>query len=155
MNVQPTNNVTTFKQLKGIRLTGEYAKPFEARNVDRIVDSIHSNRIFQDMFSKRDGYIILDKQHKTLNNYAANVAHTIENSLSISFDLKLGFWGRLLSAGRPPMLFKLINVEDYKCSWEGKGFDGNIEDKFNNAIRHYDENQLNDYTNSLRRANGD
>ena len=60
---------------------------------------------------------------------------------------------RLLSAGRPPRLFKLIKVDDYKCSWEGKKFDGNIDDKFDYAIRHYDENQLNDYTNTLRTAN--
>ena len=134
MNIQTTNNNTTFQQLKAIRLRGEYRKAFEAENVEKLVNSIQSNVIFRDMFSKRDGYIVLDKQVKTFNNYAANVS-------------------RLLSAGRPPRLFKLIKVDDYKCSWEGKNFDGNIDDRFDYAIRHYDENQLNDYTNTLRTAN--
>ena len=153
MNIQTTNNNTTFQQLKAIRLRGEYRKAFEAENVEKLVNSIQSNVIFRDMFSKRDGYIVLDKQVKTFNNYAANVSHAIENSLSIYFDLKQGFFSRLLSAGRPPRLFKLIKVDDYKCSWEGKNFDGNIDDRFDYAIRHYDENQLYDYTNTLRTAN--
>ena len=155
MNIQTTNNDTTFKQLKGIRLTGEYRKPFERENVDRLVNSIQSNEIFQNMFSKRDGYIVLDKKFKTFNNYVANVSHVIENSLSIYFDLKQGFFSRLLSAGRPPKLFKLIKVDDYKCSWDGQDFDGNVDDKFNCAIRDYSENQLDNFTNSLRRENGD
>ena len=37
MNIQPMNGDTTFKQLKGIRLTGEYRTAYEARNVNRIV----------------------------------------------------------------------------------------------------------------------
>ena len=37
MNIQPMNGDTTFKQLKGIRLAGEYRKPFERENVDRLV----------------------------------------------------------------------------------------------------------------------
>lgn len=37
MNIQTTNNDTTFKQLKGIRLAVEYRKPFERENVDRLV----------------------------------------------------------------------------------------------------------------------
>ena len=51
MNIQPMNGDTTFKQLKGIRLTGEYRTAYEARNVNRIVKSIQSNKIFQDIFS--------------------------------------------------------------------------------------------------------
>ena len=155
MNIQPMNGDTTFKQLKGIRLTGEYRTAYEARNVNRIVKSIQSNKIFQDIFSRRDGYIVLDKQSKTYNSYAANVAHAIESSLSICFDLDLGFWSRLLSAGRSPMLFKLIQANDYQCRWDGIKFKGNIEDKFNNAIRYYDANQFNDDVNAIRRANGD
>ena len=149
------NGDTTFKQLKGIRLTGEYRTAYEARNVNRIVKSIQSNKIFQDIFSRRDCYIVLDKQSKTYNSYAANVAHAIESSLSICFDLDLGFWSRLLSAGRSPMLFKLIQANDYQCRWDGIKFKGNIEDKFNNAIRYYDANQFNDDVNAIRRANGD
>ena len=69
--------------------------------------------------------------------------------MSIYFDLKQGFFYRLLSAGRPPKLFKLIKVDDYNCSWDRKDFDGNIDDKFNCAIRDYSENQLDNFTNSL------
>ncbi len=155
MKIQAINNDTSFKQLKGIRLAGEYRKAFETENVARLMNSIESNEIFHDIFAKRDGYIVLDKQIKTFNNYAANVSHVIENSLSIYFDLKQGFFSRLLSAGRPPKLFKLIQVEDYKCSWDGKDFDRNIDDEFDYAVKHYDESQFDDFTNSLRRANGD
>lgn len=151
MQIERSEKQPVFKQLKGIRLMGMYRKSFEAENVKRVIDSIQSNKIFEDIFQKRDGYIVLDKRIQNFNNYSANKSQTINNSLSIYFDIKQGFFSRLLSAGRPLMLFKLFETSDYKSSWEGKVFDGNLEDRFNEAIRNYDENDFIDYGKMIQK----
>lgn len=150
MQIEQVNGKPSFKQLKGIMLSGMYRNPSEAQNVQRVVDSIQSNRIFQDIFASKDGYIVLDKSVATKNPISADITHFFKNTLSITFKIKQGFLSKLFSAGRPPILFNLINVEDSKCDFYGKQFNGDIEDNFNFAIRNYNEDDFGNYVMNKR-----
>ena len=156
MQVKKIDDHTTFKQLKGIQLAGEYRSKLQADNVSRIIDSIRSNQVFQDIFSRRDGYIVLDKSKKTYNAYGANISHHFKNTLSIYFDIpQKGFFTKLLRAGRAPLIFNLINVSDHRCDWNEKELNGDIEDQFNSAIRSYNEEDFDNLVNSIRKSRGE
>ena len=152
MQVKKIDDYTTFKQLKGIKFIGDYKNKnlYQERNIARIKSSIKNNKFFQDIFTKKDGYILINKSVESFAAYA----HKFHTSLSLYFDdAQKGLLSKFKGLFAAPLMYNLIDISDNTSVYDkGDELNEEIESRFNSAIRNYTEEDYDNLMDSIQEA---
>lgn len=154
MQIRKVNNSyqPNFGMLKGV-IIGENYKSFVGNEgVQRTLNAINSNKIFDEMFQSKNGYIKIDRKEETFNEFSAASSRVVKNTLGLLFKPeKQGFFSRLLNAIKPNKKVDIIEESEIDCAWEGLEIDEyNLMNRFLSQIRNYNEYDLDNCVREIK-----